>query len=180
MKSIMKGKSNTELILKVMHVLAWVVFIGLCIEAGAMLISYGVSLFNPVAAGDLYKGMNLSGAMEYSFWQYTYVVSLMVGLVAAKAYAAFLVIKIFGKLNLSHPFEGGVALLIERVSHVILGMGVLVLISNAYADWLDNRGVSVPGGEDVEGFLFLAGIIFIVAQIFKKGTELQAENELTI
>lgn len=180
MKSIMKGKSNTELILKVMHVVAWVVFIGLCIEAGAMLVAYTVSLFKPAAASDVYMGMDLSEVHAYRFWHYTYVVSFMIGLLAAKAYAAFLVIKIFAKLNLSHPFEGGVAKLIEKVSYVILGMGVIVLISNAYSEWLDHRGVSVPGGENLEGFLFLAGIIFIMAQIFKKGIELQVENELTI
>ncbi len=176
----MKGKSSTEIILKVMHVVAWVVFVGLCIEAGAMLVAYTVSLFNPIAASDLYMGLDLSAVHAYRFWHYTYVVSFMIGLLAAKAYAAFLVIKIFGKLNLSHPFEGGVAKLIEKLSYVILGMGGLVLISNAYAQWLDHRGVHVPDGENLEGFLFLAGIIFIMAQIFKKGTELQAENELTI
>ncbi len=29
-------------------------------------------------------------------------------------------------------------------------------------------------------FLFMAGIIFIIALIFKRGVEIQSENELTI
>jgi hypothetical protein len=28
--------------------------------------------------------------------------------------------------------------------------------------------------------LFLAGVVFVIAQIFKKGVEIQSENELTI
>jgi hypothetical protein len=64
----MSKKSRTEKILAVMYVLAWLAFVGLIVEAGAILISFGVSIANPVAAKDLYKKMNLYGLRQYNFF----------------------------------------------------------------------------------------------------------------
>src|ERR1700752_2675726 len=53
-------KISTKQILKVMNVLSWIIFVCLCIRTGAILFSCFVSLFlNPVAAKDLYIGLNL-------------------------------------------------------------------------------------------------------------------------
>jgi len=35
---------------------------------------------------------------------------------------------------------------------------------------------SIEAGE----ILFMAGLVFVIAQIFKRGVEMQAENELTV
>jgi hypothetical protein len=46
------------------------------------------------------------------------------------------------------------------------------------------RGVELRGLHRYLGgtgeFLFLAGIVFVIAQIFKRGIEIQTENELTV
>jgi hypothetical protein len=53
---------KTNQILQILKVASWIMFIGLCIKTGAMIISFFVSLFiNPEGAKDLYMGMNLSG-----------------------------------------------------------------------------------------------------------------------
>ena len=57
-----------------------------------------------------------------------------------------------------------------------LGTGVLALIANGYNMYLLKRSlIDLSAQPFVEGsreFLFLAGIIFIIAQIFKKGVAL--------
>jgi hypothetical protein len=35
-------------------------------------------------------------------------------------------------------------------------------------------------GENAGEFLFMAGLVFIISPIFKRGVELQSENELTV
>ena len=54
MKTLLK--TRTGQILTVMPILAWVAFVGYLLEAGAVLVSYGVSVVNPEVATNLYRG----------------------------------------------------------------------------------------------------------------------------
>ena len=58
---------NTKQILKLMHILTWIVFIGLCIKTGVILISYLVSINNPEASKNLFGGLNLYQYYNFSF-----------------------------------------------------------------------------------------------------------------
>src|SRR6187397_3167939 len=97
-------KTKTEQILAVMNVLAWVAFIGLMIKAGAILTSYGVSIWNPAASKNLYMKLNLENLRKFNFWHYTGIVSMLIALEILKGYIAFLVIKVLSKIKLSNPF----------------------------------------------------------------------------
>jgi len=178
-------KTKTKKILTIMNIISWVVFIGLCIKTGAILYSFFVSLFiNPVAASNLHLGLNLSNLYRFNISHYATIVSLIIFLSGLKAYLFYLLIKIFLKINFVHPFSTEVSLLISRISYVALGIGILTLAGNSYCEWLTKQGVVFPdlqvylGGDDE--FLLLGGIIFVIAQVFKKGIEIQSENELTV
>lgn len=54
-----------------------------------------------------------------------------------------------------------------------------------YTDWLVKQGVKMPdtqhlrlGGADV--WLFMSITLYVIAQIYKRGIEIQSENELTV
>ena len=48
-------------VLKFLNVISWIVFLGLCIKAGAILYSYWVSMYlNDFGAKNLYLGLDLS------------------------------------------------------------------------------------------------------------------------
>lgn len=176
----MSATSNT--VLKIMNVVFWIVFIGLCIKTGAIITSFCVSLFvNAQGAGDLYLGLNLAELMAFSKYHYISTVSLLIALYALKAYIAYLVVKIFMKFNVSSPFSSEVTSLITRISYCALNAGVLSLVASGYTKWLmNNQGVSVPIDWAGEEILFFAGVLYIVSLVFKKGTELQTENDLTV
>ena len=168
-----------------MHIVSWIIFIGLCIKTGDILFSFFVSLaINPEGAKNLHMGLNLSGLYDFDRGHYITVVSYIICLSALKAYLFYLVIKIFLKINLVQPFSTEMSSLISKISRVALGVGILTLIANGYCKWLIKRGVDFPDLEDYLGgageFLLLAAIIFIIAQIFKRGIEIQSENELTV
>lgn len=178
-------KTKTNLIFSTMNVLFWIMFIGLCIKTGTILISFYISLFgNPESAQNLHSGLNLSGLLSFGKGYYVSMVSLIIALSALKTYMAYLVIRLFSKINLKQPFNKGASKLITKISEMALGTGILAILTNAYAKWLYKKPVNLQslsqyldnGGE----ILFLAGIIFVIAQIFKKGVKIQSENELTI
>ncbi len=170
---------KTANILKVMHILSWIVFIGLCIKTGAILISYFVSIGNPEAAKDLYAGLNLSEYYNLSFTQYTFIVSYKIALFATEAYIALLVTKLLKALNLEKPFNIEVQKLMQNISYSIFNLWILAMLHNTHIQYTGKKyGFSMDLFSS--DFLFLAGVIFIFAQIVKRGIEIQSENDLTI
>jgi hypothetical protein len=173
-------KTKTEKILAAMNVLSWVTFIGLLIKAGAILITYGVSIGNPDGAKDLYRGLNLYTLRQYDLWYYTSAVSFMVSIAIMEAYMAYLVIRVLSKIKLASPFTIEVAKLLEKISYVIFGIWIIAMLFNGYTKWLLKRVEGMPENWTSGEFIFLAGVVFLISQIFKKGVELQSENELTV
>lgn len=173
-------KTKTESILATMNVLSWIVFIGLLIQLGATLVSYFVSIFNPEMTKRLYMGSDLYSVLKLDFLKYSVIAFLMIALLGLKAYTAYLVIQILSKINLAQPFTMRVALLIEKVSHIIFSVWLVSMFINGFHGWLIHNGLPYSENWISGEFIYLAGVIFIIAQIFKKGIEIQSENELTI
>lgn len=173
--------TKNSFILKAMNVIFWVIFIGLCIKTGAILTSFLISLFiESEAAKDLYLGLNFFGLYTFDKLQYVLLVSIIVILTGLKAYIAFLVVKIFLKFNFSNPFNKRVILIISKISYIALVTGILAILATAYSDWLIKKGIAIPQEWQADEILFFAGVIYIIAQVFKRGIDIQAENELTV
>lgn len=169
-------KTKTASILATLNVLSWIAYIGISIKCGAIIFTYILSLFNQQVAKDLYQGLNLYDLMQDSFVNYSLFIGISTGLLAIKAYVAQLVIQVLSKINLKSPFELEVAQLMEKISLMILVLWGLSLGASIYQELMELPNMDWNGGEA----LFLSGLIFLFAQIFKKGVEIQAENDLTV
>jgi hypothetical protein len=95
-------------------------------------------------------------------------------------------VKIFLIINFQNPFKIEIASLLVRISYIAFAVWILAVVSNAYMDWLIENGIGISevslqkymgGGSE---FFFLVLIVYTISQIFKRGIELQSENELTI
>ena len=176
----MSTKTKTETILVIMNVLAWIVFVGLMIEAGAVLVTYGVSIAYPKAAMNMYKGLDFYSLSQYDFWHYTGIISLKAAIFIVQAYTAFLVIKVLSTIKMTNPFTMDVAKRLENIAYTLILAWVAILIYNGQLKWLSN---DVPGLREQSlssELIIYAGLVFVIAQIFKKGVEIQSENELTV
>ena len=172
-------KLNTEKLLKVMHVLSWIVFIGLLIKAGTIITTYFMSIGNEEVSKNLFDGLNLWDYRNHSFTQYTFIVSYKVALYATEAYIAYLIIQLLSKLNLEKPFSSRVQGLMQQISYSIFHLWILAMVHNIHVQFIGKR-YNFSMDLFSSDFIFLAGIIFIFAQIVKRGIEIQSENELTI
>ncbi|WP_430412910.1 DUF2975 domain-containing protein [Kordia sp.] len=171
--------STTEKLLKLMRLLAWLAFLGLLIKAVAILMSYGVSVTNPEASTDLYRGMDLSRYESYSFINYTMLVIYYILMYLMQAYIALFGAKLLSNINLEKPFTKTVVDLLHKISYTILGVWLLAILHNIHVVILEKIAGITPdfiAGE----FIFLAGFVYVLAQLFKKGVLLQAANELTV
>lgn len=179
----MQSKSKT--ILSILQVLSWIIFLGLCIKTGALLYSFFVSLvINTAGAQNLYPGLDLSALLQQNRGQYVNLVVWMIVLSGMKAYLFYQVIKIFLKANLVQPFSKEVAELIGNISYFAFSIGFLSVLAKSYTQWLSKRVGNLPDLQDYIGggveLLLLACVIYVIAQVFNKGIEIQSENELTI
>ena len=173
-----------DFILKTLNVVAWVIFIGLCVEAGALLFNFTFTLFKPIATHNIYKGLNLSELYNHHFAHYVGLMSFVLSLAILKAYLFYFVVEIFTKLNLGNPFNTEIAKLIEKIGFEAFVISIISIVAHQYTKGLMQDGLKVDGVEsywnDSSAFMMMAAILFIISQIFKKGIELQNENDLTV
>ena len=181
-------KSRTNLVLKILYVLSWIIFIGVCIEAaGSIFSAFYTLVINSFNARTFWVGNDLSGLYIYGRG-YFFTETLLISIASVmKACIFYLIIKNLHpkKISLSQPFSREVGRLIFQISYLSLLIGLCSWWGVKYTEWLVGQGVKMPdiqylrlGGADV--WLFMGVILFVLAQIFKRGIEIQSENELTV
>lgn len=184
----MEIKISTQQMLKLLYVISWIIFIGVCIETGSFIFSTVLTMvLNPEDAKHLWQPVDLLNLYRYDAGHFLVegLYLIIVGLM--KACLFYLIVEILHdkKLNMSQPFNTEVGQFISKVSYLALGIGLFSRAGIEYAEWLIKQGVKMPdaeslsiGGADV--WLFMGITLLVIAQIFKRGIEIQRENELTI
>ncbi|WP_299337652.1 DUF2975 domain-containing protein [uncultured Psychroserpens sp.] len=172
---------RTKQIFNTMNIVSWIVFIGYCIKAGAITLVALLSVFgNKNATENLYMGIDLSKLYDLSVGHFACVVIALVVLAGLKAYIFYLLIKIFKRMDFSKPFSRPVMQLIFKISYVALSVGLIGAVAKTYMTWLSSKVVFTQIDLGASAYIFMAGVVFIVAALFKRAIEIQSENELTI
>jgi len=182
--STWKEKWTQQPTLMLITVIIWSIFIGLCIQAGALIFTFVYSFFKPTVSQDLYEGLNLYPLLQKDVWFYGGIGTLILSIAILKAQLFYTMIRIFLKIDLIHPFNKEIAKLIRTLSYTAFEIGVFLLITRGCADWLIKRSFELEGLQSyLSGafeYFLLSALIFAIAQVFKRGVEIQAENELTV
>lgn len=180
----MEIKITTAQTLKVLHILSWILFIGLCVEAGSFIFNALFTFFHNPNSANYFKLFEL---YQYDWGQYLVIITYMTIVGIMKALLFYQIVKILydKKLDLSQPFNKELRRFIINISYLALGIGLFSSWGSKYTKWLIEQGVKMPDMEtlNLDGagvWLFMGVILLIIAQIFKRGIEIQTENELTI
>jgi hypothetical protein len=124
-------KASTKLILKILYVLSWIIFIGVCIEAGGFIVNaFFTLLLNPVGARHFWQQADLSNLYYYDKGYFLLETLLMCIVAIMKACIFYLIIKIqhTKKISISQPFNKEAERFIFSISYFSLFTGVLLLI----------------------------------------------------
>jgi len=172
--------TRTTRILATMRVIAWIVFISLMVETGLFLVTYVISCYSPDIVSKMYRGMELYDLMAFDFRHYSATAIMRITYTVLKTWAAYLTVSVLDDVKLAHPFTLSIARLLERISITLLIAGGVAIVNNAHDRWLtENLGIH-SWEMSIEGFLVTAGLVFVIAKIFRRGVELQSEHDLTI
>ncbi|MFD0964462.1 DUF2975 domain-containing protein [Pseudofulvibacter geojedonensis] len=165
--------------IKVLHIIAWVLCVGIIIKLGGIAISYFASIANPEASKNLYNGLNLSAAYQLSFNHYSFMILGKIVLLAIQAYIIFLVARFLKKINYSQPFNSNLLMVLNKINTSIINLWFATILFNIHLIYLKKvYNITYPLASI--DFILLTVIIFILSSIFKRGIEIQQENELTI
>lgn len=177
------SKTN-NFVFKGLHIGAWVIFVGLCIEAGGLIVNFIMSLYKPEFVQNLYQKLDLSAMYTRSKWVYFSMYSFILVISVLKAYLFYVVIVLLSKLDLSKPFSNFASEQITKISYYTFSIGIVSYIGRQTARNLQHRGFFIDNlnqfWADSQAFILMGAVIYVIATIFAKGVEIQNENELTV
>ena len=178
---------RNDYLLKGLNVVAWIIFIGLCIEAGGIIFNTVYALFKPIVAKYFWNKSDFSQLYAYDKGHFIVQLVLISIVTVMKAMVFYLIIKLFydKKLNLTKPFNSTITGTVSNIAYLCAGAGLFSIWGTNYLNWIKEKGILMPdihqlriGSGDV--WLFMAVVLIVIAEIFKKGIELQNENDLTV
>lgn len=180
-------KTQTEKILNVLRVIAWVGYVG----SIALIIIGGIATiyFISFPDADFTKNVTISDAkLSFKTLKNGYLGRLIFYYILFLIKTYF-VIKIWRlakdaltNININNPFTSSTSIIIERIAHLTIIIGVINFIIGQYVialEGLVTDHFKYNFSPDLT-YIFGIGIIYLISQIFKRGVELQEENELTV
>lgn len=177
------SKTN-NIVFKVLHVIAWLIFVGLSIEAGALITNFIFHIYNPEFVQNLYQKLDLAEMYNNSKGVFFGTYSLILFISLLKAYLFYSVVILMHKIDLSNPFSSFVSEQIIKISYYTFSIGILSYIARQTVKNLQHHGFDIDMLNefwvDSQAFILMAAIIYVIATIFKKGVEIQNENNLTV
>lgn len=180
-------KTQTEKILNILQVIAWIGYIGtiaITVVAGIFTI---YSFILPDA--DFTKNIFISDAkLSFRTLKNDYIGRLIFYYILSLIKIYF-VIKTWKlakdaliNININSPFSSKTSIIIEKIAHLVIVLGVINFVIGQYVfvlDGLVTDHIKYNFSPDLT-YIFGIGLIYLLSQIFKRGVELQEENELTV
>ncbi len=181
----MKTRVKTKnLIFKGLKIISWIIFVGLSVEAGGLIVNFIFSLVRPEFIQNLYQKLDLSQLYQSSklafFGMYGFILTISI----LKAVLFYQVVLLVTKIDLIKPFNSLVSKQILKISYYTLSIGLLSFIARQLATDLGHNGFTLNQLDafwaDSQAFILMAAVIYVIGTIFSKGVEYQEELEETV
>jgi hypothetical protein len=110
--------------------------------------------------------------------------SFVLSVAILKAHLFYIVVRLVQKIDLSSPFNSFVSNQITKISYSTLAIGIISHIARQTSKNLGKHGFELDKLSqfwiDSQAFILMAAVLYLIAFIFKKGLEIQIENDLTV
>lgn len=177
-------EKTKNLVFTGLQIVAWIIFVGLCIQAGAFVVNFIFSIYKPESLPLLYQKLDLTALYIDHRPTFFCIYSFILSIAAMKACLFYVVITLLHKMDLSRPFNSFVARQISWISYLTLMIGLLSYLADQFTGQLVHQEIITGSVQqfwtDSSAFILMGAVIYIIAKIFKKGVAIQMENDLTI
>ena len=176
--------NSNKFVFTALHIVSWIIFVGLCIEAGALVVNFIYSLFKPEIVDNLYQKLDLSQMYSVNKWIYFGMYSFILFISILKAYLFYVVIKLISKFDLQKPFNSYAAGHISRISYITFSIGLISYIAREVSGSLVHYGIDTDNlnqfWADSSAYILMAAVVYVIAAVFSRGIEIQNEIDLTV
>ena len=100
----MMSKTN-NLVFWGLYIVAWLIFVGLSIEAGGLVVNFFFTLYEPELIQNLYQKLDLTEMYKESSLAFFGIYSFILIISILKAYLFYIVIRLMHKMDRSKPFS---------------------------------------------------------------------------
>ncbi len=135
-------ETRKDYLLIVLHILSWIIFVGLCVEAGGILFNMLYTLlYNPAGAANLWMKADLSGLYQFSQSHFVTLTAIMVIAAVLKAIMFYVIVKLFHekKLDLTAPFNESFGKGLYNLSYLTAGIGIFCLWGTNFSGFIKAR-----------------------------------------
>jgi len=175
---------RSNIVFEILKIVSAFIFVGLCIEAGGLLVNFFFSLYKPEMVPRLYQKLDLSALYEQRKWAFFSLYSFILFISVLKVVLFYIVMVLVIKIDLSRPFNSFVSRKISQISYYTLSIGLISYIARQSAKRVAQPGLSIENlnqfWEDSQAFILMAAVVYIIALIFQRGVAIQNENDLTV
>ena len=133
------SKTN-NFVFKALTIVAWIIFVGLCIEAGSLVVNFFFSIYKPDFVQNLYQKLDLSEMYESNKWIFYSMYSFILFISILKAVLFYIVANLVTKIDLSKPFNSFVSKQILLISYYTFSIGLISHIGQQSAKNLIHYG----------------------------------------
>ena len=176
-------KPKTETILTISKFLALGGGVWYSILWGSRLLTLVASFINPEWAKHTYEAdLTLLSIREHNTGYYVFAMCLIIAVFALKALVWYVVFRLLSKFTLQTPFSMEVEKKLERIAYLLLGVWIVSTIFWKTCIYYvsTDTGIQLAANNSESEYLFMAAMMYIISQVFKRGIEMQEENQLTV
>lgn len=181
-------KTRNTWLYHTLHILAWVIFVGLCIEAGGLIVNVIMREFaSEATVRKLWMLIDLSNIYATDKTIYFQVVAAIILVAVLKAILFYKIVELFSARNLDlvQPFNIVVARFLKNLAIFSIAIGLVCLVAAKNTDNAVEGGLVLPSNEILrfvggDVWIFMGIILLVVEIMFRRGIDIQKENDLTI
>lgn len=167
-----------------LNIVAWLIFVGLSVEAGGWVVNFVFSLANPDVLPYLYQKLDLMRLLAHDQGAFAMVYGCILAVALLKVYLFYVVILLVSTFNMDSPFNTNVVKRIRTISYAALAIGIIIVVARKVSNWYGHYGYDTSQLDylwsDGQAFVLMAAVIYMVATIIKRGVDIQTENDLTV
>lgn len=167
-----------------LKIIGWIIFVGLCIETGGLIVNFIFTIYKPEFIPKLYQKLDLSEMYNNVSWAFFSMYGFVLVISILKSVMFYKVILLLTNLNLAKPFNSIVSENILQISYITLSIGLFSYVARQITKNLLHHGIKTdnlnPFWEDSQAFVLMSAVIYVIAFIFQRGVQLQNENDLTV
>ena len=174
-----KEHTRTTQILVVARIVALLAFCITIVTTISFLLFYIPNYFEQESEIFLNGGVPLLALRASNSGISNLMLILFIIVLLLKATVWWMIINVLTEIRIKNPFTMEVTRKLEFISYTLIVICLLSVIGYGTFFYLDIKPTNLEDWKIGSSF-FMAAIVFIISQIFKRGVELQSENELTV